>query len=84
MVLRALQSGALIAAPCDGANRRGHPVGFAAALRGELMALHGDAGAREVIARHVAEASLLASDDPGIFIDIDTPEDLRRLESGNG
>ena len=81
MVRAALESGALIAAPFDGGSRRGHPVGFSAALRGELLALQGDAGAREIVARHVSDVVLLPTADPGIFIDIDTPEDLRRLES---
>ena len=84
MVRRALAAGALIAAPFDGEGRRGHPVGFAAALRDELLALRGDVGAREIIARHASAVVLLPSDDPGIFVDIDTPEDLRRLESRGG
>ena len=81
MVKGALESGALIAAPVDGEGRRGHPVGFAAALRDELLALRGDVGAREIIQRHVSRVELLRCDDPGIFLDIDTPEDLRRLEA---
>lgn len=81
LVKVALEGGALVAAPFDGGVRRGHPVGFSAALRDELLALRGDVGAREVIARHQAEVVLLATDDRGIFVDIDTPEDLRRLEA---
>ena len=79
-VRQALEAGALIAAPWDGRERRGHPVGFAGALRGELLALTGDVGAREVIARHAAEVRLVATDDAGIFVDIDTPHDLQALE----
>ncbi len=80
-VMRALEAGATIAAPVDAAGRRGHPVGFSAALRDELLALRGDVGAREVLERHAASVTKVASDDPGIFVDVDTPEDLRRLES---
>ena len=80
-VKRALESGARIAAPFDTHGRRGHPVGFSASLRSELLALRGDLGAREVLARHAAEVVKVTSDDAGIFVDIDTPEDLRRLES---
>ena len=78
-VRRALESGAPIAAPALADGRRGHPVGFAAALRAELLALDGDVGARSVIARHAHEVRLVATDDAGILVDIDTPEDLRRL-----
>src|SRR5262245_62074845 len=50
-IFEALEEGALIAAPvCKG--ERGHPVGFGAALREELLALQGDQGARAVLARH--------------------------------
>lgn len=77
----AIARGALVAAPFDAAGRRGHPVGFAAALRGELLALDGDIGARTVIDRHAASLCRVETDDPGIFLDIDTPADLRKLVS---
>src|SRR5688572_9770261 len=52
-VIAALQDGVPIAAPaCKG--ERGHPVGFGAALREELLALNGDQGARAVLERHQA------------------------------
>lgn len=54
--------------------RRGHPVGFAAELYSELIALGGDEGARRIIARYPAFA--VERDDPGILVDIDTEEDL--------
>jgi molybdenum cofactor cytidylyltransferase len=76
-VRQALEAGALIAAPFDGGGRRGHPVGFAAALRAELLALEGDVGAREVVERHAAEVQQVPTDDAGIFIDIDTPRNLK-------
>lgn len=79
-VKRALQEGAALAAPFDAQGRRGHPVGFAAALREELLALDGDMGARELIRRRADALERLRLDDPGIFVDIDTPEDLRELE----
>lgn len=77
-VRRALEEGARIAAPIDGAGRRGHPVGFAASLREELVALRTDVGAREIIQRHAGEVRLVRCDDPGILYDVDTPEDLQR------
>ncbi len=60
--------------------RRGHPVGFAAELYGELTALNGDEGARRVIARYPAFA--VDVDDPGILVDIDTADDLDALRRG--
>lgn len=56
--------------------RRGHPVGFAAELMSELLALEGDEGARRIVARYPAYG--VAVDDPGVLIDIDTVDDLAR------
>jgi len=75
----ALLAGAAIALPCDAQGRRGHPVGFASSLRGELLALQGDVGAREVLARHSGAIRSVVTDDGGIFVDIDTPQDLERM-----
>jgi molybdenum cofactor cytidylyltransferase len=75
----ALVDGAAIALPCDSHGRRGHPVGFASSLRGELLALQGDVGAREVLARHPDAVRAIVTDDAGIFVDIDTPQDLERM-----
>lgn len=77
-VRRALEEGAPLAAPFS-EGRRGHPVGFSSRLRDELLALDGDVGAREVIARHSERMERVRSDDPGIFVDIDTREDFERL-----
>jgi molybdenum cofactor cytidylyltransferase len=72
-----LEIGALIAAPLNAVTgARGHPVGFACTLRDELLALHGDTGARSVIQRHHDELVPVPVDDPGIYVDIDTPEQL--------
>ena len=57
--------------------RRGHPVGFAAELYSELVALSGDEGARRLLARYPAFG--LELDDPGILVDIDTPNDLEAV-----
>ena len=54
--------------------KRGHPVGFAAELYSELVALSGDEGARRLVARYPAFAVEL--DDPGVLVDIDTDGDL--------
>jgi molybdenum cofactor cytidylyltransferase len=74
-VVAALERGALIAAPAyQGA--RGHPVGFGAALRDELLALNEDQGAREPLERHRASLELIECDDPGVLYDIDRKADL--------
>jgi molybdenum cofactor cytidylyltransferase len=74
-VVAALEQGALIAAPSY-KGERGHPVGFGAALRGELLALDGDQGARAVLERHRDAVKLIECDDPGILYDIDRKSDL--------
>jgi molybdenum cofactor cytidylyltransferase len=79
-----LEIGALIAAPLNAVTgARGHPVGFASTLRDELLALRGDSGARAVIARHHDELVPVPVDDPGIFVDIDTPEELARISGSD-
>lgn len=71
----AIADAAPLAAPyCDG--QRGHPVGFAARYRNELLALQGDTGAREILRREAGSLLRIDTTDPGIFTDIDIPEDL--------
>ncbi|TPQ24568.1 nucleotidyltransferase family protein [Methylomonas koyamae] len=77
-VADALRNGAAIAAPCR-QGRRGHPVGFARHLVADLLALHGDNGAKSVIERYRAQLQLVEVADPGILRDIDTPTDLIQL-----
>jgi molybdenum cofactor cytidylyltransferase len=81
-VVAALEAGALIAAPEYG-GKRGHPVGFAASLCHELLALDGDEGARAVLERHRREVKLLECADPGTLIDIDQRDDLARVSGPN-
>ena len=75
-IVDALEEGAKIAAPSR-RGERGHPVGFAKALRDELLALGGDQGARTVLERHRDAVRLVECDDPGIFYDIDRKSDLK-------
>lgn len=74
-VAQSLKTGAPLAVPFH-AGRRGHPVGFSAAYRDELLALSGDAGARAILARAAAALVRLDVNDPGILFDVDTPSDL--------
>jgi molybdenum cofactor cytidylyltransferase len=72
-----LEQGALIAAPFIASTmQRGHPVGFAHALRDELLVVDGDEGARSVIARHREAVVSIPVEDRGILFDVDTPGDL--------
>jgi molybdenum cofactor cytidylyltransferase len=71
----ALAAGASLVAPLY-AGRRGHPVGFAAPWRQRLMGLKGDRGARDVIAAHAKQLVLLPTQDPGVLLDVDVPEDV--------
>ena len=76
-VTDALRTGAALAAPaCQG--HRGHPVAFAAAFFDELSTLDGDTGARTIIERNRARLALIATDDAGVLLDIDTAKDLTK------
>jgi len=75
MVITAVQQGALIAAPVY-KGERGHPVGFGATLRDELLKLDGDQGARALVERHRDSIQLIECDDPGILFDVDRKSDL--------
>jgi molybdenum cofactor cytidylyltransferase len=72
----AIAGGAAIAVPVW-RGRRGHPVGFSGRFGGELTALTGDTGAREVLQRHADQVRMIEVDDPGILRDVDRPSDLK-------
>jgi len=79
-VKNALEEGALVAAPALARTGvRGHPVGFAAALRAELLALDADTGARAIVERHRESLRIISTDDAGILVDLDTREQLEAL-----
>lgn len=61
---------------------RGHPVGFGAACREELLTLEGAEGAASVVRARAARgrAVRLDLDDAGIVTDIDTVQDLAAAE----
>lgn len=51
----------------------GHPVGFSNEFFGELIALHGDVGARSVIDAHPEVLERVPVEDRGVVQDIDQP-----------
>lgn len=71
----ALRHGAALAAPMYH-GRRGHPVGFSARYRDELLALCEDQGARAVLQRDAHELLTIECRDPGVLLDIDRPATL--------
>jgi molybdenum cofactor cytidylyltransferase len=56
--------------------RKGHPTLFPRSLLGELEIR---ATLRDVIGHHRAKISFLDVDDEGVILDMDTPEDYRRI-----
>jgi molybdenum cofactor cytidylyltransferase len=80
-VADALRRGAPIAAPCF-EGKRGHPVGFSLAFAGELMALDGDVGARNILLQNSENLVRIETDDSGVLLDIDTPQDMAMATAG--
>ena len=63
------------------AGQAANPVGFGKQYFSELMALTGDSGGRPVVQAHRDAVLELDLQDPGVLADIDTPEELDRLQS---
>jgi CTP:molybdopterin cytidylyltransferase MocA len=63
--------------PCF-TGRRGHPPLIAASLIPAILGEAPAGGLRELLARHAAEAHDVDCDDPGVLVDIDTPEEYER------
>ncbi len=76
----ALAAGAPAAAPVF-QGQRGHPVLFSAALLPQLATLAGDEGARSILRALGDRLAPVETDDPGVLVDIDRPDDLARSRS---
>lgn len=59
--------------------RRGHPVLASRPMIEEILALPESSQARDVVHAHRDQTTYVEVTDPGIFSDIDTPEDYARL-----
>ena len=79
--LRALEAEAaperIVIPTFDG--RRGHPVLFGRAWFAELSRLGGDRGAASLLQRYAHVCRERTVDDPGIHLDVDTPDALAAL-----
>ncbi len=64
-------------------DRRGHPVIFSRLLFAELLATPLDQGAKVVVHAHRNETLEVITDDEGVTVDIDTPEEYRRYVKGD-
>jgi molybdenum cofactor cytidylyltransferase len=69
----ARRDGALLTVPVH-RGKRGHPAVFGSMLFAELADPGLKGGARIVVHRHLDRALLVDVDDPGVLMDIDTPE----------
>jgi molybdenum cofactor cytidylyltransferase len=79
-VAQAMQTNEVVL-PCyvsEGVEQRGHPVGFAAVCKKNLLNLSGNKGAADVIIAYTAIKLIVK--DVGIVTDIDTVDDLARAE----
>jgi molybdenum cofactor cytidylyltransferase len=63
--------------------KRGNPVLFAMHLVPELAEVEGDVGAKHVIGQHGDEVAEVEIGSRRIFLDVDTPEALERIKSGD-
>jgi len=78
-VAAAAEEGASIAAPTYRGSR-GFPVFFRQSHFAELRrTLAGDIGAKDYLRLRTKELRLVEVDDPGCLVDVDRPEDLRRM-----
>ena len=60
--------------------RRGHPPVFAGSLRDELLALGDDEPLHNIVHRHVHEVVEVPVPDPAILWNVDTPDDLKKMD----
>lgn len=79
-LIAAYRAGAAAAIPLH-RNRHGHPTLFGRRLFSEL--LHGELpeGARSVLRAHAAEVAVVPVAEPGVLLDVDTPDEYRRLRA---
>jgi molybdenum cofactor cytidylyltransferase len=77
MIDRFYESKKLIVIPTH-KGKRGHPVLLSSRLFSELLNAPLDQGAKAVVRAHRDETLELETDDEGVIIDIDTPDEYRQ------
>ena len=60
--------------------RRGHPVVFGKLVLDEVLRLPPDRGANLVVRARPERVVEVRVDDPGVLVDVDTPEEFRKLD----
>ncbi|MFA5895665.1 MAG: NTP transferase domain-containing protein [Thermoplasmata archaeon] len=78
LIERRRRDGAKILVPTF-RGRRGNPVLVDRSLGAELERVRGDIGCRALFGHHPDELAEVPVEDPGILLDIDTPEQLARI-----
>jgi molybdenum cofactor cytidylyltransferase len=61
--------------------RRGHPVLFASDIFQEILSLTMSQGANIIVRKDPSRVVEVSVDFPGILVDVDTPEDFRKLQN---
>lgn len=61
--------------------RRGNPVLLDRSLSEDVESITGDQGCRAIFGRHIRGILEVPVDDPGILVDLDTPDQLARAEA---
>ncbi len=60
--------------------KRGHPPVFDGSLRDEILSLGDDEPLHNIVRRHIAEVVEVHVPDPGVLWNIDTPDDLKKMD----
>ncbi|MDF1747645.1 MAG: molybdopterin-binding/glycosyltransferase family 2 protein [Alphaproteobacteria bacterium] len=61
--------------------KRGNPVLFGRRFFAEIMDLSGDTGAKSLIGAYEEQVAEIVVDDPGVLLDLDTPDALRMAQN---
>ena len=59
--------------------RRGHPVAFGRDLFDEILALDSTQGLNLVVRREPSRIAEVSVNDPGVLVDVDTPDQFKKL-----
>lgn len=79
LIANALGQGRIVTPEYQG--QRGHPVGFDQSYFHRLKSLRGAKGARSIIDANRASVIALKVSDPGVLVDVDTPEHLASIQA---